>query len=46
MVLGGVAYTLLQLKINSYVGGAAFYGYGVHILGNLAANGRQSVTAT
>ena len=27
MLLGGVAYTLVQLKINSYVGGAAFYGY-------------------
>jgi hypothetical protein len=27
MLLGGMAYTLVQLKINSYVGGAAFYGY-------------------
>ena len=27
MLLGGVAYSLVQLKINSYVGGAAFYGY-------------------
>lgn len=27
MLLGGAAYTLVQLKINSYVGGAAFYGY-------------------
>lgn len=27
MFFGGVAYTLVQLKINSYVGGAAFYGY-------------------
>ena len=27
ILLGGVAYSLVQLKINSYVGGAAFYGY-------------------
>ena len=27
LLLGGVAYSLVQLKINSYVGGAAFYGY-------------------